>query len=175
VPWRRRYSGLAQTRAGVEQLASDHAGIRPRPQAHRQIDAFGDQVEIAVAQDKLDRQRRKRLAERGKQGRDATLAERHRCGDPQRPLRLAADVAGRQPRPRQLLDQRLDPFEIDHARLRRRQPPRRALEQAHAERLFQRRHGARHGGRIGAAVARHGGEPAAPHDGNEGFQNGDVH
>ena len=164
VPWRRRYSGLAHHAAVGRELARGERGILQLGDAHREVEAFLDHVDVAVGEAERELDLRVAGGEIGHQRRDVLVAEGGGQGDPEDALRLAAP--GRH-RGVGLLDLGQDPaagFEVGGAFVGEVQAAGGAVDEPHAEPRLERRQAPADQRRGKPQLPGGGGEASGRHD-----------
>ena len=122
--------------------SGDETRIGKGADADSHVDPFLDEVDVAIVQQEFYLDAVVTVEEARRERRDMAPAELHGRGDAQQPAhwRLASTRCGGLI----VRDDRTRPFIESAPGLRRREPPRRAIDQAHADAILERRQGARH-------------------------------
>lgn len=162
VPGARKHGVLHR-----EQTTRDECRVGQRSVPDREIDPLLGEIDHGVGESEVERQVWLLLRERREQRNDAGEPERNGGRDPERAARRSGEVRDGEPGLLDLRDHGLDASEVGRADLGRRDPARRALEEADAELFFERRNRARDRRGRDSALAGHCAEAAAAHHGDE--------
>jgi hypothetical protein len=111
--------------------------VKARPQTDSHINPLGDEIEICIRQHEFERQARMIGPELGQERHNAELSKRDRSREPKGARQSGSSILRRRAGVLQLLDQRLDPLEVNSALFRRGQLTRRSLKQANTELVLQ--------------------------------------
>jgi hypothetical protein len=133
-------SGAHEPLARAEPARHERAVLEAGPDAHRDVDAFLDEVDAAVVEQHVELHLGEAALEVGQQRREPDEPERHRCADAEPAPRRLLQATHRVLRLLKVAEQPYAALEVQVPGIGQREPSRGSHQQLRAEVLLELRH-----------------------------------